>query len=154
MFRSIAGVLIVALSLHQAAFAIDVSQDKNVRVEFTSNDAVQQTKSVGSYPEERGPIFIGDLIAGQRYADETVFRRVIEFNNPTNTIQGTTLDVSVSSGAIHYISARNVQGSQAVVCGNSNALGASKTSISLRVPPNSLATLNMVVAAHDRNRKF
>ena len=46
MFRSIAGVLIVALSLHQAAFAIDVSQDKNVRVEFTSNDAVQQTKSV------------------------------------------------------------------------------------------------------------
>ena len=62
--------------------------------------------------------------------------------------------ISFLTGAIHYISARNVQGSQAVVCGNSNALGASKTSISLRVPPNSLATLNMVVAAHDRNRKF
>ena len=46
MFRSITGVSIVALSLLQAVFAIDVSQDKNVRVEFTSNDAVQQTKSV------------------------------------------------------------------------------------------------------------
>ncbi|KOX75056.1 hypothetical protein WN51_12741 [Melipona quadrifasciata] len=106
----------------------------------------------GSYPEERGPVFIGDLIAGQRYADETVFRRVIEFNNPTNTVQGTTLDVSVSSGAIHYISARNVQGSQAVVCGNSNALGASKTSISLRVPPNSLATLNMAFTNQTNNK--
>lgn len=60
--------------------------------------------------------------------------------------------VSFLTGAIHYISARNVQGSQAVVCGNPNALGGSKTSINLRVPPNSLATLNMVVAAHDNNR--
>ncbi|XP_060820576.1 uncharacterized protein LOC132909658 [Bombus pascuorum] len=152
MFRSIAAVFIVALPLLQAASAIDISQDKNIRVELTSNDAVQQTKSVSSYPEERGPLFIGDLTAGQRYADETVFRRVIEFNNPTNTIQSSTLDVSVTSGVIHYISARNVQGSQAVVCGNPNALGGSKTSINLRVPPNSLATLNMVVAAHDHNR--
>lgn len=46
MFRSIAAVFIVALPLLQAASAIDISQDKNIHVELTSNDAVQQTKSV------------------------------------------------------------------------------------------------------------
>lgn len=46
MFRSIAAVFIVALPLFQAASAIDISQDKNIHVELTSNDAVQQTKSV------------------------------------------------------------------------------------------------------------
>ncbi|OAD54128.1 hypothetical protein WN48_08361 [Eufriesea mexicana] len=153
MFRSIVSVLIVAVALVHAA-VIDVSQEKNVHLEFTSNEEEQQTKSLGPYPEERGPLFIGDLVAGQRYADETVFRRVIEFNNPTNTIQATTLDVSVTSGSIHYLSARNVQGSQAVVCGHPNELGRSKTSINLRVPPNSLATLNLLVAAHDRTKRW
>ncbi|KAF3429727.1 hypothetical protein E2986_03719 [Frieseomelitta varia] len=132
MFRSIAGVLIVALSLHQAAFAIDVSQDKNVRVEFTSNDAVQQTKSVSDLEMVVQPAKLCQVQA------HSISERLFSF---------------VAIDENNSISARNVQGSQAVVCGSSNALGASKTSISLRVPPNSLATLNMVVAAHDRNRK-
>ncbi|CAL7933837.1 unnamed protein product [Xylocopa violacea] len=148
MSRSIAAVAIAALALLQAVSAIDVSQNKNVRLEFGTGDVVQKTRLLDSSPDERAPLFIGDLIVGQRLPDETVFRRVIEFNNPTNVIQTTTLDVSVTNGIIHYINARNVQNSQAVVCGNANTLGSSKSSINLRVLPNSLATLTLTVAAH------
>ncbi|XP_076766124.1 uncharacterized protein LOC143432982 [Xylocopa sonorina] len=149
MSRSIASVAVAALALLQAVSAIDVSQNKNVRLEFGSGDVVQKPKLLDPNSDERAPpLFIGDLVIGQRYPDETVFRRVIEFNNPTNVVQSTTLDVSVTNGIIHYINARNVQGSQAVVCGNPNILGSSKSSISLRVPPNSLATLTLTVAAH------
>ncbi|XP_017887822.1 uncharacterized protein LOC108629576 [Ceratina calcarata] len=142
-------VVFIACQILVQAYGIDVSRDKNVQLQLNNNDALPKTKLLANSPEERGPGFIGDLVFGQRYADETVFRRVIEFNNPSNVVQATTLDVSVTSGAIHYLSARNVQGSHAVVCGNSNVLGSSRTSISLRVLPNSLATLNLIVAAHD-----
>lgn len=42
--------------------------------------------------------FIGNLEIGRRYPDETIFRRVIEFNNPTNTVQSSTLTLTVSNG--------------------------------------------------------
>lgn len=45
-------------------------------------------------------MFIGDLVLGKRYADETIFRRVIELENPTDTVQSTTLNMSVSDGKI------------------------------------------------------
>ncbi|KOC59542.1 hypothetical protein WH47_09064 [Habropoda laboriosa] len=150
MFRSIAVVLFTALPLLQAACAIDISQYKNVQLEFNDNDGVPRTKLLGLNPEERGPGFIGDLVVGQRYSDETIFRRVIEFENPTSTVQGTTLSLSISNGVIHYISARNAQGSYGVICDNPNVLGASKSSINLRVPPNSTAMLSLIIAAHSQ----
>lgn len=42
--------------------------------------------------------FIGNLEIGRRYPEETVFRRVIEFNNPTNTVQSSTLTLTVNNG--------------------------------------------------------
>ncbi|CAK9795688.1 hypothetical protein ANTQUA_LOCUS457 [Anthophora quadrimaculata] len=148
MFRSIAVVLFAALPLLQLTCAIDISHYKNVQLEFHEKDGVPRTKLLGSNPEERGPGFIGDLTIGQRYADETIFRRVIEFENPTSTVQGTTLSLSISNGVIHYISARNSHGSYAVICDNPNALGESKSSINLRVPPNSTAMISLIIAAH------
>lgn len=52
--------------------------------------------------EERVPGFVGDFMLGQRYADETVFQRIIEFENPTNAIQSTTFKLSVSNGKLYY----------------------------------------------------
>lgn len=52
-------------------------------------------------PDTRGAGFIGDLEIGQRYSDETVFRRVIVFDNPTNTVERTTLALSVTNGKIN-----------------------------------------------------
>lgn len=43
-------------------------------------------------------VFIGNIEIGRRYADETVFRRVIVFNNPTDRVQSTTLTMSVTNG--------------------------------------------------------
>lgn len=48
--------------------------------------------------EPRVAGFIGNLEIGKRYADETVFRRVIEFNNPTSSVQSTTLTLTVTNG--------------------------------------------------------
>ncbi|XP_076378989.1 uncharacterized protein LOC117225728 [Megalopta genalis] len=137
--------LFAALALLRAASAVDVSQYKSIRVEFGDNDGIQ-TKLVA---DERGTGFIGDLTVGQRYADETVFRRVIEFENPTNVIQSTTLNLSVSNGAIHYVSARNNPGSYAVVCDNPSSLGTSMGSINLRVPPTSKSVLSLTIASHN-----
>ncbi|XP_076672476.1 uncharacterized protein LOC143371330 [Andrena cerasifolii] len=148
MARSIAVVLFTALALLQAASAVDVSKQKNVRLEFTDKDGVSKTRLQGAFPEERGPGFIGDLTIGQRYADETVFRRVVEFNNPTNAVQTTTLALSVSNGVIHQISAKNVQGSYAVVCEDSNSLGTSRSTLNLRVSPNSTSSLILTIASH------
>ncbi|XP_078034653.1 uncharacterized protein LOC144468801 [Augochlora pura] len=137
--------LFATLALLQAASAIDISQYKNVRVEFGDNDNIQ-TKLAA---DERGTGFIGDLTVGQRYADETVFRRVIEFENPTNVIQSTTLNLSVSNGVIHYVSVRNNPGSYAVVCDNPSSLGKSMGSINLRVPPTSKSVLSLTIASHN-----
>ncbi|XP_003706743.1 uncharacterized protein LOC100874754 [Megachile rotundata] len=148
MFRSIVGILFVALALLQTVSTIDISKYKSVRLEFSSTDGVTQPK----LGEDRGSGFIGDFIAGQRYSDEIVFRRVVEFENPTNTIQTTTLNISVSNAIIHYISARNAPGSYAVICNDSNSLGSSNGSITLRVSPNSTSSITLVVAAHSQLR--
>jgi hypothetical protein len=42
--------------------------------------------------------FIGNLELGRRYSDETVFRRVVEFHNPSNAVASNTLTMSVNNG--------------------------------------------------------
>lgn len=49
-------------------------------------------------PDTYAAGFIGNLEIGRRYSDETIFRRVIEFNNPTNTVQSSTLTLTVTNG--------------------------------------------------------
>jgi len=44
------------------------------------------------------PGFIGNLEIGTRYADESVFHRVIEFNNPTSRVQSASITLSVRNG--------------------------------------------------------
>ncbi|KAG7213097.1 hypothetical protein KM043_002422 [Ampulex compressa] len=140
--------LLVALALLQAASAIDVSKNKNIEVAFSGNDNVPKTDFKSILPDDRGTGFIGDLTIGRRYADESVFRRVVEFNNPTNMVQRTTLALTVNSGVVHYISAQNDPGSYAVVCDESSSLGSSRSNVNLRVAPNSKSTLTLVIAAH------
>ena len=149
MFPSIVSILFAALALLQVSSAVDISKYKNIRLEFTSSDGETQTKLLG---DDRGAGFIGDFSAGQRYSDEIIFRRVVEFENPTNMVQSTTLNLSVSNAIIHYVSARNAVGSYAVVCNESNSLGSSKGSITLRVPPNSTSSLTLLIAAHSQLR--
>lgn len=42
--------------------------------------------------------FIGNLEIGRRYSDETVFHRVMEFENPTKYVQSITLTLTVTNG--------------------------------------------------------
>ncbi|XP_076288588.1 uncharacterized protein LOC143213030 [Lasioglossum baleicum] len=144
MSRSIF-TLFAALAVFQVVSAVDVSKNKSIRLEFGDNDGIPKAKLAG---DERGTGFIGDLTVGRRYADETVFRRVIEFENPTNVIQSSILNLSITNGAIHYVSARNNQGSFAVVCDNPSTLGQSSGSINLRVPPTSTSVLSLTIASH------
>ncbi|XP_076239522.1 uncharacterized protein LOC143182431 [Calliopsis andreniformis] len=149
MFRLIGVVLVVALALHQATAAIDVSKQKNVPLEFSNSDVVPKNRLKSEFPEERGAGFIGDLTVGQRYADEVVFRRTIEYNNPTQIVQSSVLNLSIMNGAISYISARNAPGSYAVVCDDPSSLGSSRGAIKIRVPPNSKSSLTLIIASQN-----
>ncbi|XP_015439654.1 PREDICTED: uncharacterized protein LOC107194523 [Dufourea novaeangliae] len=143
----------VALAVLQAASAVDISKYKSVRLEFNESHMVLKTKLLGG-GDERASGFIGDLFVGQRYADEIVFRRVVEFDNPTNTVQTTSLNLSITNGVIHYVSARNNPGSYAVACNDPSSLGSSQSSIHLRVPPNSKSMLTLTIAAHNQVYSF
>ncbi|XP_076172814.1 uncharacterized protein LOC143149382 [Ptiloglossa arizonensis] len=151
MFRPIVGVLCVALAV---ASAVDISQVKTIRVDFDGSDGVPRTKLLGTEKAELGPGFIGDIYLGQRYADETIFRRVVEFENPTDVVQGTTLNLSIANGIIHFVSMRNNPGSYAVVCDDATSLGTSKTNIKLRVNPQSSASLILTIAAHSAQQRL
>ncbi|KZC04026.1 hypothetical protein WN55_01287 [Dufourea novaeangliae] len=91
----------VALAVLQAASAVDISKYKSVRLEFNESHMVLKTKLLGG-GDERASGFIGDLFVGQRYADEIVFRRVVEFDNPTNTVQTTSLNLSITNGKLFH----------------------------------------------------
>ncbi|XP_076628658.1 uncharacterized protein LOC143345429 [Colletes latitarsis] len=145
MFRSIVAVLFVALALLQATSAVDISKYKNIRLELNDNDAVPNTRLFG---DERAQGFIGDIQIGQRYSDENVFRRLVEFDNPTDVVQTSTLNLSVSNGVIHYVNARNQPNSYAVACVDSTNVGTPGKGINFRVAPRSKAALTLIVAAH------
>ncbi|XP_043802035.1 uncharacterized protein LOC122719874 [Apis laboriosa] len=146
MFRTIAVVLVVALPLIQAS--IDISQRSKYHLEFTSKDAVQQSKSLNPLLGERATGFIGDLTIGSHQPDEQLFYREIELNNPSSVVDSLELKLSVKNGSLHYISVVNYSGSQAVVCDRSNILGGSEGFINIRLQRNSKAYLFLVVAAH------
>ncbi|XP_012343262.1 uncharacterized protein LOC100867323 isoform X2 [Apis florea] len=146
MFRTIAVVLVVALPLIQAS-SIDISQRSKYHLEFTSKDAVQQTKS-NPLLGERASGFIGDLTIGSHRSDEQVFYREIEVNNPDSRVGFLELKLSVTNGILHYVSAVNYSGSQAVVCDKPNTLGGSEGLINIRLQGNSKAILSLIIAAH------
>ncbi|XP_071573612.1 uncharacterized protein [Temnothorax nylanderi] len=142
-------VALAILGLLQAATAIDLSQTKNVQVDFSERDIVPKTALKSLVPETHAASgFIGNLEIGRRYADESVFRRVIEFNNPTNTVQSSTLSLTVTNGIIHYISVVNDSGSYAVICDEPGTLGKSRANINIRASANTKSYLTIVVAAH------
>ncbi|KAG6799077.1 hypothetical protein HZU73_05880 [Apis mellifera caucasica] len=145
MFRTIAVVLVVALPLIQAS-SIDISQRSKYHLEFTSKDAVQQSKS-NPFIEERSG-FIGDLTIGSHRSDEQIFYREVELNNPNSAVGSLELKLSVKNGILHYVSATNYAGSQAVICDRPNILGASEGIINIRLTGNTKATLLLIIAAH------
>ncbi|XP_016908773.1 uncharacterized protein LOC107995649 [Apis cerana] len=147
MFRTIAVVLAVALPLIQAS-SIDISQRSKYHLEFTSKDAVQQSKSLNPLLGERASEFIGDLSIGSHRSDEQLFYRELELNNPNSAVGSLELKLSVKNGILHYVGVANNPGSQAVVCDKSNILGSSEGIINIRLQGNSKANLFLVIAAH------
>ncbi|KAL6260521.1 hypothetical protein P5V15_008045 [Pogonomyrmex californicus] len=141
-------VALAILGLLQAATAIDLSQTDNIQINFAEEDVVPKTALKSFVSNTYAAGFIGNLEIGQRRADETVFRRVIEFNNPTNTVQSGILTLTVTNGVLHYINVMNDNGSYAVVCGESSSLGTSRTNINIRASANTKSYLTIIAAAH------
>ncbi|XP_012538764.1 uncharacterized protein LOC105838017 [Monomorium pharaonis] len=142
-------VVFAILGLLQAVTAIDLSLSRRVQIDFDEKDIVPKTQLKSLVPEAHAASgFIGNLEIGRRYADEKVFRRVIEFNNPTNTIQTTTLTLTINGGILHYLSAVNENGSYAVICDESTTLGSSSGSINVRAAANTKSYVSLVAASH------
>ncbi|KAH0948581.1 hypothetical protein HN011_001700 [Eciton burchellii] len=148
MARMIVITLLAILALLLPARAIDLSKSKNIQLEFADTDVVPKTALKGLTSDVYGNGFIGNLELGRRYSDETVFRRVVEFHNPSNAVASNTLTMSVNNGIIHYISVVNDNGSYAVVCGEPNSLGSSRSNINIRTFSNTKSYLTITVAAH------
>ncbi|CAL1677182.1 unnamed protein product [Lasius platythorax] len=142
-------VVFAVLALLQASSAIDLSETKNVQIQFADEDIVPKTALKSLVPDTYAASgFIGNLEIGRRYPEETVFRRVIEFNNPTNTVQSSTLTLTVNNGILHYVSVVNDSGSYAVVCDEPNTLGSSRGNINIRASANTKSYLTIVAAVH------
>ncbi|XP_050460142.1 uncharacterized protein LOC126856025 [Cataglyphis hispanica] len=142
-------VMLAILTFLQASSAsVDLSETKNVLIEFADEDVVPKTALKSLVPNTYVAGFIGNLEIGRRYSDETIFRRVIEFNNPTNTVQSSTLTLTVTNGILHYISVINDSSSYAVVCDEPNTLGSSRGNINIRASPNTKSYLTIITAVH------
>ncbi|XP_012276264.1 uncharacterized protein LOC105697484 [Orussus abietinus] len=144
------GIVILVLAIVLRDFTCAEAERKvNFRnVEFTETDVAPENELTKLAKYNRGEAFIGDLVIGNRRADETVFWRTVEISNPTDEVYSTVITASVNHGVIHYLSAVNNQGSYAVACDEPYTLGTSKSSFKVRVVPNSKSTLSLVIAAH------
>ncbi|XP_033226075.1 uncharacterized protein LOC117178748 [Belonocnema kinseyi] len=130
--------------------AADGSAKKGlIHVDLTDKDVVplSEMPRVAGLDEREGG-FIGDLIIGQRRADETVFRRTVQVSNPTKQVYSTAISLNVNNGIIHHLSVFNERGSYGVVCDEPYTLGKSRSSFNVRVPPNTESSLSLIVAAH------
>ncbi|KYN05657.1 PREDICTED: uncharacterized protein LOC108771483 [Cyphomyrmex costatus] len=149
MSRPIVVLALAILSLLQTVTAVDLSQTKNVQIDFAEKDIVPKTALKNLLPETYAATgFIGNIEIGRRYADETIFRRVIVFNNPTDRVQSTTLTMSVTNGILHYISVVNDNGSYAVACDEPTTLGSRNGKINIRGAPNTRSSVTVIAAAH------
>ncbi|XP_029662778.1 uncharacterized protein LOC115235255 [Formica exsecta] len=148
MSRPIVVVLAVLAFLQASSASVDLSETKNVLIEFADKDVVPKTALKNLVPNTYVAGFIGNLEIGRRYSDETIFRRVIEFNNPTNIVQSSTLTLTVTNRILHYISVVNDNGSYAVICDEPNTLGSSRGNINIRASPNTKSYLTIITAVH------
>ncbi|XP_070151976.1 uncharacterized protein [Polyergus mexicanus] len=148
MSRPIVVVLAVLTFLEASSASVDLSETKNILIEFADKDVVPKTALKNLVPNTYVAGFIGNLEIGRRYSDETIFRRVIEFNNPTNTVQSSTLTLTVTNRILHYISVMNDNGSYAVICDEPNTLGSSRGNINIRASPNTKSYLTIITAVH------
>ncbi|KAM0737129.1 hypothetical protein ACS0PU_000222 [Formica fusca] len=148
MSRPIVVVLAVLAFLQASSASVDLSETKNVLIEFADKDVVPKTALKSLVPNTYVAGFIGNLEIGRRYSDETIFRRVIEFNNPTNIVQSSTLTLTVTNRILHYISVVNDNGSYAVICDEPNTLGSSRGNINIRASPNTKSYLTIITAVH------
>ncbi|XP_014208843.1 uncharacterized protein LOC106639650 [Copidosoma floridanum] len=142
-------LLVCSVTLATYAAASGVTKNNRETIYLTDKDIVPK--------DELGPLlkeakkeyrFIGDLVIGERHADETIFRRSIEAANPTDQVYSSAVTINVERGTIHYLSVTNEKNSYVVVCDEPYSLGTSRTSFNLRVPPNTKSQLWLLVAAH------
>ncbi|XP_029175779.1 uncharacterized protein LOC114944161 [Nylanderia fulva] len=148
MSRPIVVAIVAIIAFLQASSAIDISQTKNIQIQLSDEDIVPNTALKSLTPNTYAAGFIGNIEIGRRYNEETIFRRVAEFNNPTNNVQSSTLTLTVNNGILHYISVVNESGSYAVVCDEPNTLGSSRGKINIRASANTKSYLTIVAAVH------
>ncbi|KAF7392740.1 hypothetical protein HZH66_008573 [Vespula vulgaris] len=151
MFRSsfLVSLFLVGLVFSTIVSAIDVSKTKKTDISLTENDVVPKTQLKQLVPSaDRSTTFVGDVSAGGRYPNEVVYRRILQFDNPTGGIHSFSMTLSVPNGIINYVNIMNNQGSYAVACIDESTLESSKVIVHYRIPASSTSYLMLIVAAH------
>ncbi|XP_043581443.1 uncharacterized protein LOC122567193 [Bombus pyrosoma] len=146
MFRSIATVFILAF-VAQATFALIDYPRETVILKFTDQDLIQTNPD--SYPEQRDiQTNLGTLSTGEHVSGERIYNSIFQYSNQhENLILVLLLKLQVD-GNINFVSAENINGSEAVVCETANTLGSSEGSILIRIAPRSTARLRVLIGTH------
>ncbi|XP_033188185.1 uncharacterized protein LOC117155850 [Bombus vancouverensis nearcticus] len=146
MIRSIAAVFILALAA-QATFALIAYPRETVILKFTDEDIIETNSD--SYPEQRDiPTYLGTLSAGEHVSGERNYISALEHSNPYDNLVLVLLVKLQANGRINFVSAENINGSEAVVCETANTLGSSESIIHVRIAPKSTARLRVLIGTH------
>ncbi|XP_015177726.1 PREDICTED: uncharacterized protein LOC107067067 [Polistes dominula] len=150
MFRSIFFVALFHLGfLFSIISTIDISNTKKTDISLSENDIVPKNQLKQLVPSsDRSTSFIGDAFSGNRYPNEVVYRRILQFDNPTTEIHSFSMTLNVPNGIINYVNIMNNQGSYAVACIDESTLESSKVLVHYRIPASSTSNLLLIVAAH------
>ncbi|KAL2715164.1 hypothetical protein V1478_014862 [Vespula squamosa] len=150
MFRPsfLVSLFLVGFVFSTIVSAIDVSKTKKTDISLTENDVVPKTQLKQLPSADRSTTFIGDVSAGGRYPNEVVYRRILQFDNPTREIHSLSVTLSVPNGIINYVNVMNNQGSYAVACIDESTLESSNVIVHYRIPASSTSYLMLIVAAH------
>ncbi|XP_071865065.1 uncharacterized protein [Bombus fervidus] len=146
MLRPIATVFILAVAV-QVTFAFIDHPRETIILKLSDKDVIQ-TNSDSNLKPRNINTYLGTLSAGHHLQGETLYTTQIEHrNNRNNVVLALDLVLQVQ-GITHFVSAENINGSEAVVCETANTLGSSRSTIRVRIAPSSTARLRVLVGTH------
>nr|XP_033188187.1 uncharacterized protein LOC117155852 [Bombus vancouverensis nearcticus] len=146
MFRSIATVFILA-SAAQAAFELINYPRETFILKLTDEDIIQTNSD--SYPEQFDiRTNLGTLSTGEHVSGERIYNSILEYSNQHEQLVLVLVLKLQVDGRINFVSAENINGSEAVVCETANTLGSSESIIHVRIAPKSTARLRVLIGAH------
>ncbi|XP_078036077.1 uncharacterized protein LOC144469540 [Augochlora pura] len=144
MSRSVC-ILFASVYLFQATLANPVQEDAVVKAKTLN---LQVTDLVNSNLIDETLASVGDLTVGKHMEGEVVYQDTFEFENGLQEDLAFDISVTIPSGTIHYVNAKNGKNSNAVITATPKTLGSSAATVGIRLLPMSKPKIKFTIGAH------